>query len=111
MRAGDLRHRIKFQKLVSGMDPETMEPIEASWVDVATLWAAVNPLSGREFIQAKAAQSEEVGRIVIRYRSDIKAAMRGIEGDRVYNIQAVLPDPRSGREYPTLPYTEGVNDG
>ncbi|MFL1495503.1 phage head closure protein [Pseudomonas antarctica] len=111
MRAGDLRHRIRFQKLVSGMDPETMEPIEASWVDVATLWAAVNPLSGREFIQAKAAQSEEVGRIVIRYRSDIKAAMRGIEGDRVYNIQAVLPDPRSGREYLTLPYSEGVNDG
>lgn len=111
MKAGDLRHRILFQKLVSGMDPETMEPIEASWVDVATLWAAVNPLSGREFIQAKAAQSEEVGRIVIRYRSDIKAAMRGIEGDRVYNIQAVLPDPRSGREYLTLPYTEGVNDG
>lgn len=111
MRAGDLRHRIRFQKLVSGMDPDTMEPIESTWVDVATLWAAVNPLSGREFIQAKAAQSEEVGRIVIRYRSDIKAAMRGIEGDRIYNIQAVLPDPKSGREYLTLPYSEGVNDG
>lgn len=111
MRAGDLRHRIRFQKLAPGMDPETMEPIEASWVDVATLYAAVTPLSGREFIQAKAAQSEVVGRIVIRYRSDIRAAMRGIHGDRIYNIQAVLPDPKSGREYLTLPYSEGVNDG
>lgn len=111
MRAGDLRHRIRFQKMVSGMDPETMEPIEAQWVDVATLWAAVNPLSGREFIHAKSVQSEVVGRIVIRYRTDIKAAMRGIEGDRIYNIQAVLPDPKSGREYLTLPYSEGVNDG
>ena len=111
MRAGDLRHRIRFQKLVSGMDPETMEPIEASWVDVATLWAAITPLSGREFTQTKASQSEVVGRIVIRYRSDIRAAMRCIHGDRIYNIQAVLPDPKSGREYLTLPYSEGANDG
>lgn len=106
-----MRHRIRFQKLTPGVDPETQEPIDGVWVDVATLWAAITPLSGREFIAAQAVQSEVAGRIVIRYRSDIKAAMRGIEGDRIYNIQAVLPDPKSGREYLTLPYSEGANDG
>lgn len=111
MRAGDLRHRILFQKLVPGVDPETQEPLPGVWVDVAKLWAAVTPLSGREFIAAQAVQSEVVGRIVIRYRRDITADMRGIEGGRIYNIHGVLPDLKSGREYLTLPYSEGVNDG
>ncbi|TKE23299.1 head-tail adaptor protein, partial [Klebsiella pneumoniae] len=29
----------------------------------------------------------------------------------IYNIEGVLPDPRSGREYLTLPCSEGDNDG
>jgi len=111
MRAGDLRHRIQFQRLVVGVDPETQEPLPETWVDVASVWAAIEPLSGREFIAAKAVQSEVVGRIIIRKRSDIKAAMRGLYRGQVYNIQGVLPDPKSGLDYLTLPYSEGVNDG
>ncbi|NBF13087.1 phage head closure protein [Pseudomonas sp. Fl4BN1] len=111
MRAGDLRHRITFQQLLPGVDPETQEPTDGVWVDVATVQAAITPLSGREFIAAKAVNSEVVGRIVIRYRADIKASMRGLSRGLIYNIQGVLPDPKSGREYLTLPYSEGVNDG
>lgn len=111
MRAGDLRHRIQFQKLVSGMNPETHEPLPGEWVDVVKVWAAIEPLSAREFIAAQAAQSEVVGRLVIRRRNDIKAQMRGVYRGQIYNIQGVLPDPKSGREYLTLPYSEGVNDG
>lgn len=32
-------------------------------------------------------------------------------GNRIYNIEGVLPDNCSGRKYLTLPYSEGVNDG
>lgn len=111
MRAGDLRHRVQFQKLVPGVDPETQEPIAGEWVDVAKVYASIEPLSGREFIAAQAVQSEVVGRIVIRRRTDIKAQMRGVFRGRIYNIQGVLPDPKSGLDYLALPYSEGVNDG
>lgn len=111
MRAGDLRHRIQFQKLTPGIDPETQEPTPGVWVDVAKVWAAIEPLSGREFIAAQAVQSEVVGRIVIRRRTDIKAQMRGLYRGQVYNIHGILPDPKSGLDYLTLPYSEGVNDG
>lgn len=111
MRAGDLRHRILFQRLEPGVDPETQEPVPGAWVDVVTLYAAIEPLSARDFIAAQAVQSEVVGRIVIRRRTDITAAMRGVYRGRIYNIHGVLPDPKSGLEYLTLPYSEGVNDG
>jgi hypothetical protein len=29
----------------------------------------------------------------------------------LFNIAGILPDPRSGREYLTLPVTRGVNEG
>ncbi|MGP5283155.1 phage head closure protein [Pseudomonas helleri] len=111
MRAGDLRHRIQFQKLAPGVDPETQEPLPGVWVDVVTVWAAIEPLSGREFIAAQAVQSEVVGRIVIRRRTDIMAQMRGLYRGQVYNIHGVLSDPKSGLDYLTLPYSLGVNDG
>ena len=111
MRAGDLRHRIQFQELKPGVDPETQEPVPGVWVDVVKAWAAIEPLSGREFIAAQAVQSEVVGRIVIRRRADITAQMRVLYRGQVFNIHAVLPDPKSGLEYLTLPYSEGVNDG
>lgn len=111
MRAGNLRHRIQFQELLPGIDPDTLEPLPGAWVDVVALWAAIEPLSGREFIAAKAVQSEVVGRIVIRRRAGIKARMRGVYRGQVYNIHGVLPDPKSGLDYLTLPYSLGVNDG
>lgn len=111
MRAGDLRHRIQFQKLEPGIDPETQEPTPGSWVDVVKLWAAIEPLSARDFVAAQAVQSEVVGRIVIRRRSDITASMRGLYRGQIFNIQGVLPDSKSGLDYMTLPYSEGVNDG
>ncbi|NWA25507.1 phage head closure protein [Pseudomonas gingeri] len=111
MRAGDLRHSIQFQALKAGVDPETQEPTPGAWVDIVKLWSAIKPLSGREFIAAQAVQSEVVGRLVIRRRPGITASMRGVYRGEIYNIQGVLPDPDSGLDYLTLPYSLGVNDG
>lgn len=84
------------------------------WVPVATVWASVEPLSAREFIQSGQAQSSVSAKIIIRARS-IKASMRLIHetryGDQVYNIAGVLPDNVSGVEYITLPVSAGVNEG
>lgn len=110
MDAGRLRHRVTIQSVTETRDTTT-GAIATSWADVATVWAAIEPLSGREFIAAQGAQAEIVARILIRYRDDVVAKMRVVSGSRVYNIRAVLPDKESGTEHLTLMVAEGVNDG
>lgn len=110
MQSGKLRHRITLQRQGLSQDPQTGEMLPG-WQDVAAVWAGIEPLSARELIAAQAGQSEITARIVIRYRAGVLPTMRVVHGSKVYNIHGVLPDMRSGREYLTLPVSEGVNDG
>ncbi|WP_110685079.1 phage head closure protein [Salinicola aestuarinus] len=110
MQAGKLRHRVQLQKKDQRQDPYSGEMLD-DWQTTATVWASVEPLSVREFIAAGAERAAVTTRIVIRYRAGVTAQMRIVHRDRIYNIQGVQPDPRSGREYLTLPCVEGVNDG
>lgn len=88
--AAIFRHRITLQELVTGQD-EAGQPVR-EWQDVATVWAAVEPLRGREYWAAAQVQSEVTTRIRIRYRSGIRPDMRVLYGGRVFNVTAVI-DP------------------
>lgn len=114
MQAGKLRHRIQLQLQVLGQDPETGASVLV-WQDWPApgkkLFASIEPLSARDFIAAQAAQSEITARIVIRYRDGVLSTMRALYRGKIYSIHAPLPDPVSGREYLTLPVSEGVKDG
>lgn len=114
MRAGKLRHRIKFQQKTTAQDPMTGEMVTA-WVDV-TGWesvpASIEPLSVKDFIAAQATQSQLAARIVIRYRAGVLPTMRILHRAAIYNIEGPpLPDTNSGLEYLTLAVSAGVNDG
>lgn len=87
MQAGELRHRVTIQELVDGQDPSG-QPIQ-TWQDVATVWAAVEPLRGREFWDAQQVAAEETVRIRIRYRAGIETAMRAVWNGVPYALQAV----------------------
>ena len=94
MRAGDLRHRVTIQQPVETQNAYG-EPVVA-WQDVATVWAAVEPLRGREFFDAQQVQARVDHRIRIRYRADVTPKMRVLLGSRAFNIQAVI-EPESRR--------------
>mgnify|MGYP000850293400 CR=1 FL=1 len=68
-----------------------------SWVTVATVWAAVEPLRGREFVALRAAHSELTAKITIRHRAGIVPEMRVEHGTSVYEIAEVI-DPRARGE-------------
>lgn len=51
------------------------------------------------------------GKFIARKRSDIDATCRGVHNQTLYQVEAVLPDPESGLEYMTMPFSQGVNDG
>lgn len=108
--AGGLRHRVTIQERLNTQDPQTGENTY-SWEDVATVWAKVEPLSAREFIQSQATQSQVVARITVRYREGLNAEMRMLHNGTAYNIAGILPDKVSGLEYITIPVSQGVNNG
>lgn len=112
MRAGQLRQRVMLQRDGRHQDPNTGEMI-SGWVNVTAkpIPCDVKPVSGREFIAGQATQNEVTARIVIRYRAGVTAAMRAVHRGATYNIEAVLPDEKSGREYLTLMVSGGLNEG
>jgi len=66
-----------------------------AWTLLATVWAKVKPISGREIEIGPGQQAEVSTLIVIRYRSDVtaakKATVRGVD----YNIRSCVdPDLR-----------------
>lgn len=107
--AGDLRHRVLIQQEVTTRDEDGVQT--TSWVDVVTVWASVEPLSAREFIQSGQTQAALTARITIRYREGLLPTMRIVHRGQVFNIAGVLPDRASGLEYITIPVSAGVNDG
>jgi SPP1 family predicted phage head-tail adaptor len=112
MQAGTLRHRCIIERPTDQQDPNTGAMIKG-WEEVGKAWMAIEPLSVRGFIAADATQSAVKGQLVMRYRENltIDSSMRVRKGSTIYNIEGVLPDKNSGREYLTLPYSEGTNDG
>jgi len=92
MEAGKLRHKVTIQRPVK--DPGWHESMQ--WLDVATVWARIEPARGQEYTELRHANAEETGKITIRYRPDIKPEMRIVWGSRNYNILAIL-DPDEQR--------------
>lgn len=110
MKAGKLRHRVTLQAPGGTQDPVTGE-MTPGWADVATVWAHVRYTSGREFRQSATDQAQGIGDITMRHREDVAANWRGLWRGKVLNLSAPLPDEESGRDYLTIPFTEGVGDG
>lgn len=109
MQAGKLRHRIDIEEFIAVRDEESGEFGEPDWV---SKWprcpARVEPLSARDLVAAKAAQSEATARMVIRYRPGVLSTMRIIHRGQIYSIEGPpLEDPNSGLEYLTLLVSKG----
>lgn len=89
MRAGDLTNRILIQRPVdTGRRNQVGEP-EIIWADVCTVWAAVEPVRGREYWAAQQVNGEATVRIRMRYRPGIDRTMRVLFGGRI--LQLISP--------------------
>lgn len=114
MRAGRLPHRVKIQRKRVPVQPAATATQNAfgelpttqgatgeettRWQDVATVWAFVQPLQGREYMQAKQTQEELTTRITMRYRADLSANDRLLHGADVYDVLSVLQTDNSQRQ-------------
>ena len=68
-----------------------------TWQPLGPLWADVRPLSGRETVIADQIVSHVSHEIWIRHRVGTTPAMRFRQGDRLFDILAVLPAGSRGQ--------------
>lgn len=94
MQAGRLDQRVTIERATEGQD-EWGQPMPETWAPIATVWAAVEPLNGREFFAASTTVAEVETRIRIRYRPGLSVTDRINHEGALHNIQTVI-NPRSG---------------
>lgn len=114
MQAGDLRHRVTFQR--RSKEEDGFGEQATGWIDVvAGVSAAIVPLNGRELIAAQAIMSETTHQVTIRYHpalavSRVVAALRMVFNGRYFNIQSSLNEDERNRMI-VMMASEGMNDG
>jgi SPP1 family predicted phage head-tail adaptor len=104
-----LNQRITIQRRQAGQDGYGQET--TAWTDVCTVWAEAEPLRGREQFLAQQTQVQADVRFVIRYRSDIDAAMRVLWRGQPHGIAAPPADIKAGRQWLEIMATSGGGDG
>ncbi|KIF80902.1 phage head closure protein [Noviherbaspirillum autotrophicum] len=94
MRAGKLRHKVTIERYSEGQD-EIGQPVQ-TWETVGTFPASVEPINGREYFAASAAQSEVTTKIRMRYQAGILSSDRITHGATVYDVLSVInPEMRN----------------
>lgn len=87
IRIGNYRHRIALQQNTPTQAPDGSRV--DTWTTVATVWGQLLESRGREYLAAQEAHSELMGKIRIRYRSDVKPEWRALYAGRTFDIQHV----------------------
>lgn len=93
MNAGRLDQRVTIERVTYTQDP--MGGMTEEWAPLVTLWAAVEPLNGRELFAASTTLSETTTRVRIRYRPDLTVIDRINHNGTLYDITAII-NPKSG---------------
>lgn len=108
--AGRLNKRVRLESPTGGERDSGSGAVITSWADEGDRWAAIEPLSVRDFIAADQHQSKVTHRIVMRRHASLRADWRlvHIASGTVYTIAGILPDAESGIEYVTLAASDGV---
>ena len=101
MRAGKLRHRVTVQGMSTTQHAYGEEVV--TWATVATVWAAVEPLRGRELNEMAQEQAERTTRIRMRYREVAPGTQRIVWTDRAsttrtYDVLSVVQVLEKGAE-------------
>jgi SPP1 family predicted phage head-tail adaptor len=87
-RIGSLRQRVTIQTITK--TPDGLGGWVHSWGELATVWADLFPLSGREIYAQGQVLSPVTHKCIIRFRDDVTTKHRISYGGQAYNIRAAL---------------------
>ena len=113
MDIGKLDKRITLQSRSATIDDYGQQI--NSWTDVATVWANIKPVSGREKMKAMQVDSILSHTVAVRYNATFMPprtvdAWRIVYNGRYFNIIAAM-DLDEARKYIIFDCTEGSIDG
>jgi SPP1 family predicted phage head-tail adaptor len=95
IRAGRLRHRLTLQ--YKSETRTATGDVAYTWVTDSTVWGAIEPLSGREYIAASQTKNENEVRILMRYNSKIEKSWRIVNDSKAYSITAMWNEDERDR--------------
>ena len=87
MRAGLLRNRVTIQTRSESTDD--FGEIDFAWSNSATVWATIEPLSGKELMNAQQAGASVSHKISMRYKSGVNPKDRISYDSRTFEIESV----------------------
>ncbi len=97
MRTGALRHKIEIQAFIITEDELGNQTEE--WAKVAEAWAAVEPVSGKEYWAAAAAQAEATIKVTMRAPGvEVGPSNRIIFDGRTLEVESVINVEERNRE-------------
>ena len=86
-KAGELNQRVTLLKPVYAV---ISGKTKTDWEEIATVWASVMPITGKEFFEAVAANYERSVWFTIRYRKGITEKLRLRHRGEDYEITTVI---------------------
>lgn len=101
LQAGKLRNFVSFYKKVTVRTP-TGAVKQNELQHHVGVFANLEPLSGKDIINAKAQGVELTARCQMRYRDDIAVDMLLCHNNIWYQVESILPDKVNGKVYLTL---------
>lgn len=107
LKAQQLDQRVTLQSRSSTQDAHGQDTI--TWVDIATVWAQVQSLRGREFFAAAQVQQEQSIKVRVRYRTDVTQTCRLVWNGVNHDITGVIPVGRN--DMLEIMCLAGVKDG
>ncbi len=109
MRRGQLRYRVELQRLIAGRDA-IGQPTQV-WEGVGRMvYADIKYLNGLETVKADAVVDATRCSMQIEFMKDVDAGMRVKQGDKVFDVKQVLPDP-TGARHLFLVCETGLSEG
>jgi SPP1 family predicted phage head-tail adaptor len=92
VRAGLLDRRVTLERRVEVVDPSG--EVVVSWVPLATVWARVEPLGGRENFGAQQFVATGDLRFTVRWRADVTPLHRVVYAGVPYDVVSVAEEGR-----------------
>ena len=89
MRIGPLRHRLAIQNAAASQD-EYGDDSDRTFSTDETVWGSVEPLNGRELLNAQQVQAETTHRIRIRYTTNAVSESRILFENRTFEIVSLI---------------------
>ena len=98
MNPGLLRHRVQLQAATEARTSTKVNP-QKTWATYATVYAAIDPMNGREFWNARQVDADVTGKVTIRFRTDVQAKHRIVYGTRTLYLASPPMDMDGRRRY------------